>query len=233
MLVNSVPKSGTTWTRRMVASLPGYAEFPMQGVSGAEIHELESVAPGQVFHGHLVSSQALFRTLETMEFRTVYVYRDLRDVVVSDYHHRMYLNPNRAPAQFLTMTKEELLMPDALLEWCGSAKRFQDVANWIAHPGIPAIKYEDLKADGVGTMHRALTEIGFKIDRRLVGHIVESNSFERQAGRPAGEEDRAAPLRKGIVGDWRNHFTQRNIDAFKDAFGEMLIAYGYEQDLNW
>ena len=201
VLVNSVPKSGTTWTRRMMASLPGYTEFPMDGVNGQLMESLEPVEPGQVFHGHIVSSPRVFGYVwRSTRFRTIYVYRDLRDVVVSDYHHRMYLNPNRAPAEFATKDKDELFMPESLMDWCGSAKRFSDVANWIARMrASPAVKYEDLKRDGVGNDARRLwTTLGFTIDRDLVAHIVEINSFARQSGRSLREtKTKRAPLRKG------------------------------------
>jgi len=39
--------------------------------------------------------------------------------------------------------------------------------------------------------------------------------------------------RKGIVGDWRNLFTQKHKDYFKEMAGQLLIDLGYEHDLNW
>jgi Sulfotransferase domain len=52
-------------------------------------------------------------------------------------------------------------------------------------------------------------------------------------GRPRGQEDVGAHERKGVAGDWRNHFTRRVTRAFKDRFGELLVATGYERDLHW
>jgi hypothetical protein len=36
-------------------------------------------------------------------------------------------------------------------------------------------------------------------------------------------------LRKGIVGDWRNHLTPANVAAFREVFGEMLAKLGYTE----
>ncbi len=232
-LVNSVPKSGTTWTRRMITSLPGYQEFPMAGLTGSRPDELAAVQPGEVFHGHLVASDQLWRMLEEGEFATVYVYRDLRDVVVSDYHHRVYLNPDRTPPTFEGRTKEELLMADCLMEWCGSAKRYAEVSTWIARTDIPTIRYEDLLSDCAATLGSALRHLGFVIATELVDQIAEANRFQALAGREAGDEERASPLRKGVAGDWKNHFTEGNTQAFKERFGQLLIDYGYEEDLDW
>jgi lipopolysaccharide transport system ATP-binding protein len=52
-------------------------------------------------------------------------------------------------------------------------------------------------------------------------------------GRSKGTEDPVSHYRKGIAGDWRNYFTPRVADAFKKRFGDILIAAGYEKDLNW
>ena len=64
--------------------------------------------------------------------------------------------------------------------------------------------------------------------------IVWNNDFEKQAGgRQLGQEDRKSHYRKGVAGDWRNHFNARHIDCFKELYNPVLIKLGYEQDLNW
>jgi len=63
---------------------------------------------------------------------------------------------------------------------------------------------------------------------------VLANRFEAQTGgRPRGVEDVTAHQRKGVAGDWRNHFTDRIKRAFKARYGGLLVATGYEKDLDW
>jgi hypothetical protein len=38
---------------------------------------------------------------------------------------------------------------------------------------------------------------------------------------------------KGKRGGWRNLFTSRDKQIFKETAGQALIAWGYEKDLNW
>jgi len=38
---------------------------------------------------------------------------------------------------------------------------------------------------------------------------------------------------KGKRGGWRNLFTPRDKQIFKDAAGQALMTCGYEKDLNW
>jgi hypothetical protein len=36
-----------------------------------------------------------------------------------------------------------------------------------------------------------------------------------------------------VAGDWRNHFTPRVADAFKQRYGDLLIALDYERGRDW
>ena len=42
-----------------------------------------------------------------------------------------------------------------------------------------------------------------------------------------------AHQRKAVAGDWRNHFTPAVKEAFKERAGHILVAAGYESDLDW
>jgi Sulfotransferase domain len=63
--------------------------------------------------------------------------------------------------------------------------------------------------------------------------IAEEFSFERQAGRRPGEEDKRSFRRRGMVGDWRNHFNHEARELFDRYAGSELILLGYERDRSW
>lgn len=63
--------------------------------------------------------------------------------------------------------------------------------------------------------------------------IIDDNSFAQQTGRNPGEESKSSFLRKGIAGDWRNHFTPEAAEIFDHYCGDALIATGYEPDRSW
>lgn len=68
---------------------------------------------------------------------------------------------------------------------------------------------------------------------RLLG-IVWENDFTRKAeGRRPGQEDRQSHYRKGVAGDWRNHFQAEHIAYFKSHYNDVLLKLGYEQDADW
>jgi len=53
------------------------------------------------------------------------------------------------------------------------------------------------------------------------------------SGREPGSEDQTAELRKGIVGDWRNHFTREAAEVFERHAGKELLLLGYETSADW
>jgi acetamidase/formamidase len=68
---------------------------------------------------------------------------------------------------------------------------------------------------------------------RLLG-LVYNNRFETKTkGREAGKEDVKSHYRKGVSGDWANHFTQRHVDAFKERYNDLLVKLDYEDDADW
>lgn len=68
---------------------------------------------------------------------------------------------------------------------------------------------------------------------RLLG-IVHDNRFEaKTAGRAAGEEDSTSHWRKGVPGDWRNHWTAAHVAAFKQRHPGLLARLGYEDGDDW
>lgn len=59
------------------------------------------------------------------------------------------------------------------------------------------------------------------------GAMIEGRHNEAPAASPTGH------VRKGIVGDWRNHFTPAVARAFHDSVGSLLIDCGFETNRDW
>lgn len=95
-------------------------------------------------------------------------------------------------------------------------------------------KYEDhldRPQEALGELFRFL---GAKTSLEIIERVVEENSFEKLSeGRSRGQESSGAFFRKGISGDWREVFNERDREIFKEEAGELLVELGYEKDLNW
>jgi len=63
----------------------------------------------------------------------------------------------------------------------------------------------------------------------LLGRVWD-HRFEKKARRRRGEEDPRSHYRKGQPGDWRNHFTEEHVAAFKEKFPGLVEKLGYSWD---
>ncbi|MCB9846004.1 MAG: sulfotransferase [Phycisphaeraceae bacterium] len=95
------------------------------------------------------------------------------------------------------------------------------------------LRYEALRQEPTEIAH-VFEFLGVSADESIVRAAVEKNTFEKHSGgRKPGEENPVEWTRKGIVGDWRNHFTDEDRAVFKELAGETLIELGYEPDASW
>ncbi|MEB3280991.1 MAG: sulfotransferase domain-containing protein [Lyngbya sp.] len=65
-------------------------------------------------------------------------------------------------------------------------------------------------------------------------NIVYEHDFSRYArGRKPGQEDVKSHNRKGVAGDWKNHFEAEHKQFFKEKYGSLLVQLGYEKNNDW
>lgn len=188
--------------------------------------------------------------------KIIHIIRDGRDVAVSAVHHWWRLASDREGGIF-RLTPDELKLRDAYWDdrerFLASGRsifteeRLAQLAHrWVhrvgkAHRDGPVlygkqyleIRYEDLLWDGPATLGRVFEFLGARSDARTVGFCIEAGSFERASRRRQGEEDSTSFFRKGVAGDWRDVFTERNREIYKKIAGKMLVEVGYEKSLDW
>jgi hypothetical protein len=64
--------------------------------------------------------------------------------------------------------------------------------------------------------------------------IVYQNRFSKLAdGRTEGDEDQKSHYRKGLPGDWMDHFNGQHKRYFKEHYNDLLVKLGYEKDNDW
>ena len=111
-------------------------------------------------------------------------------------------------------------------DWCSWTK------NWFAeaksHPDrVCWIQFEDLKTQPVETVQRLADFLGVGDDAALVRAAVEGSRFERMKEQAVQSgDDKIGHLRKGVAGDWRNHFSESLVREFKEYFYEGCAGTG-------
>jgi hypothetical protein len=228
-VVNEFPKSGGTWVGQMLGRALD-VPFPR--------NRLPVVRPS-IMHGHYLNPRGIRNV--------VVVWRDGRDVMVSWYHQQLI--PHEWNAHQVRRSRRELPLEDyadvhanlpAFIEYAffrPHSPRFSwvnFVRRWHDHKRAIHVRYEDLRRDTSGELRRIVRGLtGRPLGPEEAPAIAEEFSFERQAGRRAGEEDKGSFLRKGVVGDWRTHFSREARETFDRYAGEELILLGYERDRAW
>jgi hypothetical protein len=110
----------------------------------------------------------------------------------------------------------------------------QHIRDWWDRPRVGHVTYERLLQDPATELAQALTiASGHPPDSDALSLAVTRHSFARESGRKPGHEDRAEFLRKGVAGDWREHFTREAGEVFDAYAGADLVDFGYESDRDW
>jgi hypothetical protein len=68
---------------------------------------------------------------------------------------------------------------------------------------------------------------------RLLGIVYERDFSKLSGGRKQGESDTSSHYRRGVHGDWVNHFSSEHLRYFKERYGDLVLQYGYESDPDW
>lgn len=94
------------------------------------------------------------------------------------------------------------------------------------------ISYEAMKSDLPSEIRKIVTTIG--ADPGGVDAASQKVSFQQMTGRKEGDGSApTAKARKGIVGDWKSHFTIADGRLFDSICGQQLVSLGYEANRDW
>lgn len=176
----------------------------------------------------------------------IHVVRDPRDVIVSHHYHAYRL----AEWDFfgdreMARANSELLQAGGDLEK-GMLDHFATsrlAVDWLnvqlgsrrARELFPGryfeCRYEDLIVYGSTIISSIFDFLEEPISSDQCNEIFSTFSFQNMSsGRKAGEADNKSFFRKGIVGDWKNHFTSDNLRVVRAVCGQIATDFGY---LEW
>ena len=179
--------------------------------------------------------------------RTVIIWRDPRDIIVSWYYyslfptewtHPKYIEQNRKAVPFTDIDDIKRNLP-SFIDYVYVQQRSPHFTwseffdRWFDREDMISTSYEVLRAQPVQELMRVAGVMGVELEEPEAREIVERYSFEKLTGRRAGEEAKRTFLRKGVAGDWKNHFTRRAGEVMAQHVGDRLVRSGYERDDTW
>lgn len=159
------------------------------------------------------------------EARIVSTTRDGRDCYVSLWFH---LYPDREPLAAANRADFLGRIEDHATTWRDTMARFRK--DMVAHPGRHiSLRYENMLEDTGREMTALFDWLDCDSAGATVAEVVRRNSFEvLSGGRKAGDADARSFLRKGIAGDWKNHFDEECNTLYCQVAGDALAQAGYD-----
>jgi len=84
------------------------------------------------------------------------------------------------------------------------------------------LKYEDLRADTLGTMKRAVSELGLAVDEAELARTVQRYSWENV---PEKEKGQGKFYRKATPGGWREDLASEEVEIIDEAFAPLIEEF--------
>jgi len=247
LFVAGLAKSGSSWLGNMLAMIPGYnlrsINDPGNVVYNHDICEsIFSLLPKNkysVMKLHTRYTKENFDIIKKYVPRFVVTHRDLRDTCMARYFHIMADPSHRHHELYASLSRGEGI--SHCIEIIGS-----DFVPWVKdwtrvaseeNGSILLIKYEDLNLNTGDTLNSIFKFYNINQSQKLMKYLVSTKIKKEVNLGVALKKDLPGRLRntarKGVVGDWKNHFTDEHKEQFKKIGGELLIKLGYEKDNNW
>jgi sulfotransferase family protein len=161
------------------------------------------------------------------EARLIHIIRDGRDSAVSAAHHARNFGRAKGDGREGEGLFAEAQIRKLAADWNARVGRTVEDGPRLFGDRYAEVRYEDLLSHPEGEMARLLRYLG--ADEAGAGRSVEAASFEKLSrGRTRGEEDPSSFFRKGVAGEWRESFTERDRRVFEEEAGDLLRKLGYE-----
>lgn len=257
IICNSYPKSGTHLLYQILYSIPGLKKWDdivsvqaLCGIMNSADHirwKVGSAPDRSIVRSHLMYCEEILNALREFNCKTLFIYRDLRDVAVSHarwvtkeeqiFLHDIYLKMSTFDEQLMNSIKgvplgtpfgSNVSQPDIGTD-------FARWKGWLADSNTYAVKFEDL----VGERGGGSEEKRRYIIEQILDYLeieISSEQIQSQFASDVLNPEESHTFKKGgkgSIGGWKTVFNESHKGEFKKLAGQTLIDLGYEQDFNW
>jgi hypothetical protein len=233
----SFPKSGNTWTRFLLANL----RYPEQPATFANIDRLVPDPTStskrdfdRMPRPRIIKSHECF---DPRYRRVIYIVRDPRDVVVSQYHYHRKLRKIADTSPIETFVARFLAG-----ETCPHGSWGQNVTTWLAtregDPRFLLLRYEDMVADTARELTKVVAFLNLSVSPKQVAQAVERSSADRMRkleqaqtdlhGLTRGSRKDLSFVRAAGSGGWRSDLPAPMVEKIETAWGPLMRHLGYE-----
>ncbi len=234
----SYPKSGNTWTRFLLANLVYPEKNPDFSNINALLPDVEIMSKRNLERAHRPRLLKSHQYFDPRYPRVIYVVRDPRDVVLSEYHFdikRRAIAEDFPRQQFVSrFVRGEVNHPNGT--WA------ENVATWFytrrGDSRFLLVKYEDLQTQPLEEMGKIARFIGIPPDHERLAFAVKQSSADRmrELEKKQGHlwsstrdtrQDKPF-VRSAKAGGWKAELPEASIVEIESAWGGLMREIGYE-----
>ncbi|KAI4893835.1 hypothetical protein NFI96_020824 [Prochilodus magdalenae] len=237
------PKSGTTWMQEIIPSLlnggdltpvesiPNWDRMPwLEETRAALVMDKLSAPRAMVTHMpyHLMPS-----TFFSSKAKVIYIARNPKDVLVSSFYFHQMASFLEDPGTFEEFMDKFLAGKVLFGKWTDHVKSWRntDLGDRILY-----ITYEELIQDLRGVIERILHFLGRQMSKEALDRVTEHCVFKNMkhnimsnyslVPQEIMDSSKSPFLRKGISGDWKNHFSAELETKFNAAIRAEMEGSG-------
>ncbi|XP_077887877.1 sulfotransferase 2A1 isoform X4 [Ictidomys tridecemlineatus] len=187
------------------------------------------------------------KSLFTSKAKVIYLMRSPKDVLVSGYYHRTVTKLTKNPESLEQYFQWFLEGNASVLAVCNLhpcaypavsyGSWFEHVRGWMSmrdRENVLLLSYEELQKDPRSTIERICQFLGKKLDPEELDSVLKNSSFQVMNQNKMSNFEILSETfttknfkitRKGICGDWKNHFTVAQAEAFDKFYQEKMAGF--------
>jgi len=224
------PRSGSTWLNRLLSDLLCAPLQPAPGMAidyfGPPNKRRDDIVIRKIhWSKEEFDSGEHYNGTQGNDVRVIFIQRDPRDVAVSAMYYRR-VQPNLISVIKTIEVGRGIMPPEEFRIYHNAGWYEHFVKEWLGNANFH-LRYEDLhrNIDVLRNAIMALTDDGISYDE--INAALDRQSFSKHVA------NYKHAMRKGIVGDWKNHFTKESGELMDDLLGEFMLDHGYIHSRGW